>query len=108
MLKLILIKRNVSILYILLFIQYLQINFGTQQFYYTSTNTCNFNLFYFEILYANCGIKIHKTVKKIKLERMHGLHFKNVIAAPTLLYGSENWALNRSERRKTETAGMRF
>jgi hypothetical protein len=31
-----------------------------------------------------------------------------VIAAPMLMYGSENWDLNRSERRKTETTEMYF
>jgi hypothetical protein len=34
--------------------------------------------------------------------------FYKAIAAPMLMYGSENWALNRSERRKIERAQMRF
>jgi hypothetical protein len=34
--------------------------------------------------------------------------FYKVIGAPMLMYGTENWALNRSERKKIETAGMRF
>jgi hypothetical protein len=34
--------------------------------------------------------------------------FHKVTAAPVLLYGSENWALNGSERRKIEAAEMRF
>jgi hypothetical protein len=40
--------------------------------------------------------------EKIKLENINGF-------APTLMYGSENWVLNRSERgRGIETAEMRF
>jgi hypothetical protein len=31
-----------------------------------------------------------------------------VIAVPMLMYESEYWTLNRSERRETETAEMRF
>jgi hypothetical protein len=31
-----------------------------------------------------------------------------VIAAPMLVYGRENWDLNRSKWRKIETEGMRF
>jgi hypothetical protein len=34
--------------------------------------------------------------------------FYKVLAAPMLMYGRENWALKRSERRKIETAEMRF
>jgi hypothetical protein len=30
------------------------------------------------------------------------------MAVPTLLFSCENWALNRSDKRKTETAEMRF
>jgi hypothetical protein len=36
------------------------------------------------------------------------IKFYKVITAFVLLYGSENWALNRSERRKIETTEMRF
>jgi hypothetical protein len=36
------------------------------------------------------------------------IKFYKVITAAVLLYGSENWALNRSERRKTEITEMRF
>jgi hypothetical protein len=34
---------------------------------------------------------------KIKVERINGFKFIEVIAAPVLIYGSENWALNRYE-----------
>jgi hypothetical protein len=34
--------------------------------------------------------------------------FCKVIVAPVLMYGSENWALNGSERRKIETSEMCF
>ena len=31
-----------------------------------------------------------------------------VMAVPVLMYGSENWSLNRSDKRKIEAAEMRF
>ena len=30
------------------------------------------------------------------------------MAVPVLMYGSENWSLSRSDKRKIEAAGMRF
>ena len=30
------------------------------------------------------------------------------MAGPVLMYGSENWSINRSDKRKTEAAEMRF
>ena len=30
------------------------------------------------------------------------------MAVPALMYGSENWSLNRSDKRKIEAAEMRF
>jgi hypothetical protein len=36
------------------------------------------------------------------------LKFHDVMAVPTLLYGCETWALNRSDNRKIKTAEMRF
>jgi hypothetical protein len=36
------------------------------------------------------------------------LKFYKGVAVPTLLYGCETWALNRSDKRKIETAEMRF
>ena len=30
------------------------------------------------------------------------------MAVPVLMYGSENWSLNRSDKRKIEAAEMRF
>jgi hypothetical protein len=36
------------------------------------------------------------------------LKFYKFMAVPTLLYGCETWALNRSDKRKIETAEMRF
>ena len=32
----------------------------------------------------------------------------NVMAVPVLMYGSENWSLNGSEKRKIEVAEIRF
>ena len=36
------------------------------------------------------------------------IKFYKVIAVPVLMYGSENWSLNRSDKRKIEAAEMRF
>ena len=34
--------------------------------------------------------------------------FYKVMAVPALMYGNENWPLNRSDKGKTEAADMRF
>ena len=34
--------------------------------------------------------------------------FYKAMAVPVLMHGSENWSLNRSDKRKTEAAEMRF
>jgi hypothetical protein len=39
-------------------------------------------------------------VLKIKLKKEAQIKFYNVTAVPMLVYGSENWDLNRSERKK--------
>lgn len=49
LLNLILVKRKVNISYIFLFLQYLKTKYVTQKFCYMLSNTCNFNLLYFEI-----------------------------------------------------------
>ena len=36
------------------------------------------------------------------------IRFYKVIEVPVLIYGSENWSLNRSDKRTIETAEMRF
>jgi hypothetical protein len=36
------------------------------------------------------------------------IEYYKVIAAPTVMYRSENWVLNRSERKKIEAAEMCF
>ena len=36
------------------------------------------------------------------------IKFYKVMAVPVLMYGSENWSLNQSDKRKIETAEMRF
>ena len=36
------------------------------------------------------------------------IKFYKVMAVPVLMYGSENWSLNRSDKRKIEAAEMRF
>ena len=36
------------------------------------------------------------------------IKFYKVMAVPVLMYGSENWSLNRSDKRKIEADEMRF
>ena len=36
------------------------------------------------------------------------IRFYKMMAVPVLMYGSENWSLNRSDKRKIETAEVRF
>ena len=36
------------------------------------------------------------------------IKFYKVMTVPVLLYGSENWSLNRSDKRKIKAAEMRF
>ena len=36
------------------------------------------------------------------------IKFYKVMAVPVLIYGIENWSLNRSDKRKIEAAEMRF
>jgi hypothetical protein len=55
----------------------------------------------------NVCIEKYKERYEVKLERIHST-FDAIIAAPVLMYGNENWALNRSERRKVVTAEIRF
>jgi hypothetical protein len=45
---------------------------------------------------------------KNKTKKVTQLEFYKIIAAPILMYGSEYWALDRSEMGKIETAHMRF
>jgi hypothetical protein len=55
-----------------------------------------------------CGT-MQRTLKiKNKSRKGTQVKFYKVIAAPMLMYGSENWALNRSERRKIEKEKMHF
>jgi hypothetical protein len=43
-----------------------------------------------------------------KTRKVTQLKFYKAMAAPVLLYGSETWALKRSDKRKIETSEMRF
>jgi hypothetical protein len=53
-----------------------------------------------------CGT-ISRTLKgKTQLSTQIKLY--KVMAVPVLMYGSENWFLNRSDKRKIEAAEMRF
>ena len=36
------------------------------------------------------------------------IKFYKVMEVPVLMYGSENWALNRSDKREIEAAEVRF
>jgi hypothetical protein len=66
---------------------------------------------------ADLQIKLNKfqymcgTIKRTltnKTRKDTQLKFYKVMVVPTLLYGYEIWALNRSGKRKIETAEMRF
>ena len=48
-----------------------------------------------------------KTLKG-KTQLSTQIKFYKAMAVPVLMYGSENWSLNRSEKRKIEAAEMRF
>ena len=50
---------------------------------------------------------ISRTLKgKIQLSAQ--IKCYKVMAVPVLMYGSENWSLNRSDKRKIEAAELRF
>ena len=52
-----------------------------------------------------CGT-ISRTLKgKTQLTQ---IKFYKVLAVPVLMHGSENWSLNRSDKRKIEAAEMRW
>ena len=53
-----------------------------------------------------CGT-ISKTLKG-KTQLSTQIKFYKVLAVPLLMYGSENWSLNRSDQRKIQAAEMRF
>ena len=46
--------------------------------------------------------------RTLKGKHSYQLKFYKVMAVPVLMYGSENWSLNRSAKRKIEAAEMRF
>ena len=45
---------------------------------------------------------------KRKTQLSTQIKFDKFMAVPVLMYGSENWSLNRSDKRKIEAAEMRF
>ena len=53
-----------------------------------------------------CGT-ISRTLKR-KTQLSTQIKFYKVMTVPVLMYGSENWSLNRSDKRKIEAAEMRF
>ena len=53
-----------------------------------------------------CGT-VSRTLKG-KTQLSTEIKFYKVMAVPVLMHGSENWTLNRSDRRKIEAAEMRF
>ena len=53
-----------------------------------------------------CGT-ISRTLKG-KTQLLIQIKCYKVTAVPVLMYGSENWSLNRSDKRKIEVAEMRF
>ena len=46
--------------------------------------------------------------KRKKAQLSTQIKFYKVMAVPVLMYGSENWSLNRTDKRKIEAAEMRF
>ena len=58
-------------------------------------------------IYYTINYTISRTLKgKTQLSTL--IKFFKVMAVPLLMYGSENWSLNRSDKRKIEAAEMRF
>ena len=53
-----------------------------------------------------CGT-VSRTLKG-KTQLSTQIKFYKVMAVPVLMYGSDNWPLNRSTKRKIEAAEMRF
>ena len=53
-----------------------------------------------------CG-SISRTLKR-KTQLITQIKFYKVMTVPVLMYGSENWSLNRSGKRKIEAAEMRI
>ena len=49
---------------------------------------------------------IHNFERKTQLSTQ--IKFYKEMAVPVVMYGSENWSLNRSDKRKIEAAEMRF
>ena len=53
-----------------------------------------------------CGI-INRKLKG-KRQLLTKIKFYKEMAGPVLMYGSENWSINRSDKRKIKAAEMRF
>jgi hypothetical protein len=53
-----------------------------------------------------CGTIKRTLINKTRKDTQ--LKFYKVMAVPVLLYGCENWALNRVDRRKIESTEMKF
>ena len=53
-----------------------------------------------------CGT-VSRTLKR-KTQLLTEIKLYKVMAVPVLMYASENWSLNRSDKRKIESAEMRF
>lgn len=70
---------------------------------YCQKNDINMKLNRF---YNMCGT-IRRTLKNKTLKSTQ-LKFYKTMAVPTLTYACENWTINRSDKRKIETAEMKF
>ena len=55
-----------------------------------------------------CGRPTTSRTLKGKTQLSTQIKFYKVMAVPVLMYGSENWSLTRSDKRKIEAAEMRF
>ena len=53
-----------------------------------------------------CGA-VSRTIRG-KTQLSTQIKFYKVMTVPVLVYGSENWSINRSDKRKIEAAEMRF
>ena len=53
-----------------------------------------------------CGT-LSRTLKG-KTQLSTQIKFYKMMAVPILMYGSENWSVNRSDKRKIEAAEIRF
>jgi hypothetical protein len=81
-----------------------------QSFHYLGCDTSfNYDKYLSQKIYKfqyPCGTIKRALRNKTRKDTM--LKFYTVKAVPMLMYGSENWAMNRADRRTVEAAEMKF